>query len=296
MPSIDGRWQWQCLQGNYAATISQVRAAGGRTIVRYTTPAVTNQGDVPGDRLCLPPAGIEPAWVLLDANQRPVTRTAVPGDTLVDIGNPAYQAAAAAHLVDLCRSEGWDGVVLDEVNAVFAYGAWGAVPAKYPTDEAWRAAELSFVTAVAGALRAAGYRCWINLGATDSPWARQVTLACDGACVEYWTGSPDQVAWATWCEQQGSRGIYHATTTDPVAAVNGLAALLLVSHGYGVFCAAVKDYGDDIWPAEFTAATRLGAPLTAQVSGTTHTRRFTNGVVTVDPTSGAGSITLGGQE
>jgi hypothetical protein len=86
---------------------------------------------------------------------------------LMDFGAAAYQSywltAVRADIVD----QPWvaDGVFADNCIAL-NFGAYTAVPAKYPDTATWNVAMNSFVEAITAGLRGVGQKSWCNRGET----------------------------------------------------------------------------------------------------------------------------------
>jgi hypothetical protein len=274
--------------------------------VRYANPVAYRQSDPDGFTQCVPPNQVSPSWLLTDSTGKVVSRVSN-GDELIDPGNIDFQHAAIAFLTARCQAEGWDGVILDEINQTPLW-SYPVRPAKYPTDSSWQTAQLEFVKAVYNGLHAAGKKCWINLGADlGSSWSVDVTEASDGACLQFFVGLAgsgqtlttaqwkSQLGWAEESETLREQGIYHCSTSDPVVARLGLATHLLASSGTGVFACAVTDSGDDLWTADFDNALKLGLSLgvATQVNGV-YTRQFEHGTVSVDATTLVGTIAVNG--
>jgi lysophospholipase L1-like esterase len=304
------RWPWQALQGDttITPTVPQLRAAGATTLVRYATPMACRASDPAGYTQALPPAQVQSSWLLKDSSGTVITRNNG-DDQAIDPGNTAFQQAAGQNLVSICQSQGWDGIMLDEINADPTWAYPGNRPDVYPDNASWQAACLALVQALASALHTAGLKLWINLGQAGNSWDQTITQACDGSNQEYWIGRSgyadpstastangvwaQQLSWAQWNEQQGIASIYHCSTTDANVATYALATFLLISEGHGIFSASPDAYDNtDVWNVnDFTAALNLGAPSGAYTtSETTYTRQFANGTVTVDPTAMTATI------
>lgn len=300
------RYGLQVIQGDQWH-LPQVRALGQTLKLRYATPVARRAKDQLGDSTCLPPGQIPDAWMLRDSAKNIISRPR-DGDQFVDVGNPAYQAAAAAYLADRCKREGWDGVWIDEINPRPADSFSTARPAAYGTDYRYQVAIRGFVNAVAPVLRAAGLQVWINLaGDYDDAWTNGLARETDGHTIEFFVARyPHETAntvngyfgealdWVTRREAEGRPGFFNAQTTDPALTRYALATYLLAAKGVGFFGAGVDGYpvSGTVWTADMDAARKLGQPLGAYrvVSGL-YVRDFTNGGVTVNPAS---KTTIGG--
>lgn len=261
------RWQWQGLQGNLRRP---TRGQVARQLVYATV--VQRPSDPAGITQCLRPADVRPEWLLRDTQGRVINRplNGAGGDNALDVGHPDLRAAAAAFLVAKCRTEGWTGVLLDEVNAAFGWGFPGRTPARYPTAAAYRTAMIGFVRTVTSALRAAGFEVAGNLGTVvpdSGEFCRELVGAGMVPVSEFFVaGSSDsapaslenggwdeQVRWAEWSLATAAQTLLHDKQTAAEAVRYGLATFLLVDNGTGAYGASVE------YTAEATASDRSGA-------------------------------------
>jgi hypothetical protein len=101
-------------------------------------------------------------WLLRDASGNLLVNQAYAGDYVGDVGNPAYQQAWISNVLGyLAANPGIKGVFIDDVLYDLTPLA-GEEAAKYPTQQSWAQATLSFVQAVGTALRAKGYYVLVN--------------------------------------------------------------------------------------------------------------------------------------
>jgi hypothetical protein len=101
-----------------------------------------------------------PSWFLRNSSGALITETRYPTQYMMDFGNPTYQAQWLSNVKADARSNGWDGVFMDNVMDNTNYGT----PASYPTPAAIQAAMLSMLKIVGPRLRAAGITTIGNLG------------------------------------------------------------------------------------------------------------------------------------
>jgi hypothetical protein len=300
------RYGLQVIQGDQWH-LPQVRALGQTLKLRYATPVARRAKDQLGDSTCLPPGQILDSWMLRASNGGIIARER-DGDQFVDVGNLAYQAAAAAYLADRCKREGWSGIWLDEINADPRW-SFQTMPAPYPNAYRYQVAIRGFVNAVAPVLRAAGLQVWINLaGDYDDAWTNGLARETDGHTIEFFIArGSEQTAnlangyfgealdWVTRREAEGKRGFFNAQTIDPGLVRYALATYLLASKGVGFFGAGVDGYpvAGTVWTPDLDNARKLGAPLgTYSVTGGLYVRQFSGGTVTVNPgTAAAGGLT-----
>lgn len=303
VPSLDGRWDLQVLQGqpDVVSRMPALRKAGARRLLRYTSPLTRVANDVAGRQGY---GNWQDSWLARDKAGKPIASTkfgtAENPNLLIDVMLTAYQQESARFLVEVCRTQGWDGIYLDEIVEHLFYAGY-TLPAVYPTDAAFQTAQLSYVANVAVALKKAGYSCHINLGSNYSDWAKAITLACSGQHVEYWIAQRTlgtiasienaewkrQLYWLTWNEQQLRESICQADARTAGEVVYALATYLLATTGYAKFAAFNGTYGTGgaWWVSEMDTALKLGAPLgTWSLANGLYSRKFERGVVTVNPT------------
>lgn len=304
VPSVDGRWGLQVLQGqsDVVSRMPDLRKAGVKRLLRYTSPLTRVANDTAGRQAY---SHWDNSWYARDkaGNQIASTTWGAGQNYLIDVGNIDYQAESARFLVAKCQSEGWDGIYLDEINEHLSYAGY-AIPPGYGTDAAFQAAQLAYVTKVAYALWQAEYTCHINLGSSYNDWAKAITLACSGQHVEYWIAQRTmgrlasiengewrrQLDWLTWNEQHQRETICQADARSTQDVLFALATYLLATEGRAKFAAFNGTYGAGgaggaWWVSEMDTALKLGAPLgTWTLSGGLYSRKFERGAVTVNPT------------
>jgi putative glycosyl hydrolase-like family 15 (GHL15) protein len=254
-----------------------------------------------------------PDWFLRDRNGKQLVFKDYPTSRVMDVGNPLYQDAGAARVIRLARSDGFDGVFLDDANASLRWVIAGgsAACATYPTTAKWQSAVYSFLANVGPQLRRAGLLAVANIGGstiTSGLWQKW-NGPIDGAMEESFTNGgtgPDSMAngqWpaklshALWSEENGKISLDHAVTGTRRGARYALATMLLVARGENLFSASLG-YSREVWWPEYHTANSLGRPLGDYrvLSNGVFRRDFTNGVVLVNPgIRRAGSVRLGGR-
>lgn len=301
VPSLDGRWGLQVLQGqpDVVSRMPDLRKAGAKRLLRYTSPLTRVANDLANRQAY---GHWDNSWYARDkaGNQIASTKFGNGQNFLIDVGNVDYQQESARYLVTKCMTEKWDGVYLDEINEHVSYAGY-TVPANYSGDTAFQAAQLAYVTYVAATLKQAGYTCHINLGSNYNTWAQNITLACSGQHIEYWIaqrslgvlGSIEngqwrrQLDWLTWNEQHQRESICQADARTASEVVYALATYLLATTGHAKFAAMnATEYGAGgaWWVPEMDTALKLGAPLgTWTLTGGLYSRKFERGAVTVNP-------------
>lgn len=239
-----------------------------------------------------------PGWLDLTHQGGPI----VFGDNYAtDVGNAGYQRACIAHAIALAKRGGFNGILLDNVNAKLSYefpSGFNASAVQFPSDAAWQAAMYSFLRYAGPAVRASGLRLYANIGgATHVLWERW-NGPLDGAEEESWTdadyGLVQQVPWwrekldnVAWSEAHGKYVILHSYTTSESANTYGLASMLLVADGHTSYSTSNANYDTSAaWLPEYVAAKRLGRPLgryRIRRNGV-YERVFAGGIVLVNPT------------
>jgi hypothetical protein len=251
-----------------------------------------------------------PEWFLRDASGERITFMGYSDLHAMDIGNPAYQRRWADNVVRELVADGWDGVLLDNVDTTMRHD-FASYPTKYPTDAEWRAAMESALAHIGPRIEAAGKLAIPNFGGwggnpeVGRDWLRYVSggmdemflkwgnTAGEGYADEYrWS---DQLASLRYAQAQGKDflAVTHSTATDAEAARYGYATMLLGGEGRASFMLAA-DYTHETWFPEYDYD--LGAPLgpeSADPDGL-HRRVFTNGIVVVNPTDEPLSANLNG--
>ncbi|HEX4225326.1 MAG TPA: putative glycoside hydrolase [Pseudonocardiaceae bacterium] len=301
-------WPFQVLQRGYAGQVSAIQhaetSAAPMTFLFYADPMVERPSDPKGYTTALPPAQVKSTWLLHDSAGAVLTRSDGDGDEMLDPGNVDYQNAAAANLISVADKEGWNGVMLDEINETWQW-TMARQPANYATQQAWDSAQIAFVHNVCGQLAKAGEQCVTNTGdyATDAAFWNQVTSDNSGSMQEFFvalnntlSGNPTvatvENGWWQPSENRliasqnaGKDSLFHAYAANAAEVRYALGSYLLAWQGYGTFAASTDYYGDtDAWSADFTTARTLGAPVGGyRASGQLLWRQFQHGYVVVNP-------------
>jgi hypothetical protein len=256
-------------------------------------------------------AANHPDWFLKDQNGSPTLDGSYANDYLMDVGNPAYQQACAAHAAAISKQFGFDGVFFDDVTAQLSWdlAAGTSVPA-YPKITAWQAAMDSMVAHVGPQMHALGLLAFGNIGGaagTPGLW-QQWAASLDGAEEESWGGAgsasqqihdwPAKLAEAAWSEANGKYVLLHSYLSDEAGNTFGLASMMLIANGWSSY-STTDASGTEAWYPEFATAQQLGAPAGPyrQLSNGVYERVFANGIVLVNPTgTPVASFSLGGDQ
>jgi hypothetical protein len=245
----------------------------------------------------------------------------------MNMGNASYDAACASSAEARAKASDFDGVFWDEINAVpgdaisqtciNAYQASSCSIFNGGSDATWDANTFNLIQAIGSTSASNGLMSILNIGngynnpAIWQQWNGPVSGAMEegfvgndlGASVPYsqWQG---EMANEQWSEANGKYEMavhYDPGQNQESLDTYGLASMLLNAGGMTSYSSTVTSLNAatyDWWP-EYTAAQNLGAPLGAATSvtsgsATVYERKFTNGMVVVNPTTSAsGSLSLG---
>jgi hypothetical protein len=255
-------------------------------------------------------------WLLKDSSGRLLTNLGTPGNYIGDVGSAGYQQAWITNvLAYLAGYPGVDGVFIDDVLLDLKPMA-GVEAAKYPTQQQWASAMLSFVSAVGNALRAKGYYLGVNAsgyvpgdansdtGANTVSWWQQLGPYVDGLMNEYYqetsngtnqlraTGSSWTQNWDGWqrlvatAQAMGKDflGLMYGAAGNTAAMTYGKASFLSDWNGGGGADMYLTDDGSD--PRDAAWLTDLGQPSAAkQQVGVGWQRSYSGGVVVVNPSA-----------
>jgi hypothetical protein len=258
---------------------------------------------------------------LLNNSGRLLVNKSYPNNYIGDVGSSAYQRAWIANVESyLAARPGIDGIFIDDVVFDLRELA-GTQAAKYPTQQQWAAAMLSFVKAVHAALHRSGYYVALNASgyipgdpnsnasANTQTWWKRLGPYANGLMNEYYNETPtgtDQLrsagtawyqGWDSWQQLIGLAqsmgddfiGLEKGKSTNTAAMTYGKASFLLEWNGGGsVFMYSVR--GGD--PTNGAWTTDIGKPARAKVRvGVGWERAYTGGKVLVNP-SGTASQTF----
>jgi hypothetical protein len=228
-----------------------------------------------------------------------------------DIGAPGYQDAWASNVLQELQAAPWDGVFMDDVNPTIKWHYDVTSVAEYPSDAEYGQAMGSFVANVGPKIMAAGKLAIANLGAwssytsVDDSWLQHLSGGMDESFVKWGqtagTGYADPATWATqlgevqYTESLGKMfiGTTGSSSSDTSAAIYGYATTLLGSMGNSVFYMGDEAADPTDFPEYYY---QLGQPTSAQTAGSNgvHKRVFSDGLVLVNPTMSAVTVSLGG--
>jgi hypothetical protein len=251
------------------------------------------------------------SWFLDDTAGRRFTSDGYGWLYAMDVGNSEYQRRWAHNVISELRSEGWDGVFMDDVNPTFKYAYEPHEVARYPTSAAYARAVGSALAFIGpritsqGKLAIANCGAWVEYAPTCDRWLRYLSGGLDEMFVK-WGGGRSRgyrgvAQWQTQLEEVSyatERGKYflgftHGPARDREAARYGYATMLLGSEGTASY-AYTPDYAEEEWFPEYEYD--LGRPTSSEaaVVGGVHRRPFEHGLVLVNPTGYDRTLDLGG--
>jgi Hypothetical glycosyl hydrolase family 15 len=255
-----------------------------------------------------------PSWLLRTLTGRPIQCRGYPYLWAMNIGNRGFQRAWTAEVVHELVSQGWSGVFMDNVDPTIRYYHDPADVAQYPTNAAYAAATTSALAYAAPRIHAAGKLVMANIGswpnyeATGMRWLEYLDGAMDEHFVKY-TDTPGQgyrstAEWRTELSilQRSQRegkwfiGLTESTEGDTAAARYGWASMLLGAAGRATF-ALQNDtrYGVETWFPDYDAPLGRALGGAREKASGVYGRRFSNGLVLVNPTTATHVVKLGGR-
>ena len=244
-----------------------------------------------------------------------------------DVGNPDYQRAWLTNVAAFAKRTGVDGVFIDSVlSDISPFISGRTYPAKYPTQQAWADAMLSFIRYVGPGLKAKGLQVIVNAdgytpdtpkyndGSLTIAWWRQLAPYVTGLLQEFWMQNPGDLAkmrvnggswdeqWNGWqrlvsVAQAGGKDFFGLTrgAADDFRAMRfGRGSFLLDWNGRGG--AFIYNPTDDSDPRMGDWAMSLGAPVSkkVEVASGVWRRRYQGGIVVVNANSGPVNVRVAG--
>ncbi len=320
IPQTAGREQIVVLLPWQQALMHRLKAANPHLIVLEYKDLANTSSYAPVDGIS--PDGVtyeqaveeHPNWLLRTRGGQPIQCRGYSYLWAMNVGDRGFQQAWTAEVVHELLSQGWSGVFMDNVDPTIRYYHDPANVAQYPTDAAYAAATTSALAYIAPRIHAAGKLVMANIGswpnyeATGMRWLRYLDGAMDEHFVKY-TDTPGQgyrsiAEWRTELSilQRSQRegkwfvGLTESSVHDAAAARYGWASMLLGAAGRATFALQNDtDYGVETWFPEYGAPLgRALAPAREEPSGV-YSRRFSNGLVLVNPTTATHVVKLGGR-
>jgi hypothetical protein len=252
-------------------------------------------------------------WLLRDKAGKLLVNRRYPSNYIADVGDPAYQRAWIMSVSRILRKSGDDGVFIDDVLNDLKPLA-GTEAAKYPTQQQWAAATLSFVKAVGDALRSRGYYVALNAsgyvpgetssdnGTSTITFWKELGPHANGLMNEYYAetsdgsdrlrtdGSAWYQHWNSWqqlintAQSMGDDffGLMHGLAGDARSMSYGKASFLLDWNGEGGAFLYQPRGQQDPWNGAWTRD--IGRPEGRKKRvGIAWLRRFSGGVAVLNP-------------
>ncbi len=192
-------------------------------------------------------ADSEESWFLHDAEGNRLEYCDYAGVMAANIGEAAYQARWLANVTERLARDGFDGVMMDDVNTFPGHclGSRGTPLAEYATDEAYGDAVVAFMTAVGPELMDEGFIVAPNIAM--NPW-NDTMLAQSVAMlpsITHW----NREYWMRWDDSENFRGAnWQATLQTMILAQDAGRGYLGLTYGPGVEGAgAGQVYGRASW-------------------------------------------------
>jgi hypothetical protein len=250
-------------------------------------------------------------WFLLNTSGRRFSSGGYNWLWAMDVGDAGYQRRWADNVASEVVRNGWDGVLLDDVNPTMKYHYDVGSVAKYPSDAAYSAATRSALAHIgpriqaAGKLAIANNACWVEYFSTGVDWLRFLDGAMDEMWLKYRTtageGYRGESQWTTQLnelketQRQGKLfiGKTQSATTDAAAARYGFATLLLGTQGRAAYSFGNSTAETPLFP-EYSLPIGDPAGPEERLANGVHRRAFSAGLALVNPTSSERSVSLGG--
>jgi hypothetical protein len=313
------RYQYVILQDYMYARIPAIKAANPNTKVLAYKNMVASSSDCSAD--AHPAQGVSycdaqtnhPDW-FLHQNGQPFTLCEYSYLYWMDIGNAAYQQAWIDNVKASVRSDGFDGVFMDDTNFHPAHCKDGNKLEQY-TDDQYGQAMAGFASQVGDAMKADNLLAVANMGA--NPWtnseeskALQVAPHLSAFFREHfmhWQSSiGGRFTGANWSYVMAQMeavenstayiaNTYPESTTDTQTMRYGRASFLLAWNGRSDSASQVRPGGNaDPYNSEWGAD--VGTPIgTRTQAGVAWKRTFSGGIVVVNPDPAqTATVSLGG--
>ena len=256
-------------------------------------------------------AAAHPEWFLQNTSGQRFTFRYYDWIWAADVGNAGYQQKWADNVLAEMGDKGWDGVFMDDTNPSMEYHYDVARVAKYPTDAAYQAATGSALAAIGARFRSAGklvipnFGFWKDYPAVINGWLRHVDGGMNENFVKVGTGpgadTYDRASvWETQlqsikdAEAQGKLylGVSHSSddrrAPPPATATPRCCSPAPATRASR--CTATTPTRTGSRSTTTRSATPAGAE-TKDASGV-HRRKFTNGLVLVNPTTASVRVEL----
>ncbi|HEY6759984.1 MAG TPA: putative glycoside hydrolase [Baekduia sp.] len=253
-----------------------------------------------------------PDWFLKDTSGKRITEGGYDWLYMADVGNASYASTWAANVLARLNSGPWDGVFMDDVNTTAAYHTDPSKIAAYPNDASYQAATRALLAIAGPRIRAAGKLAIANIGS----WSENPTVAkdwlqfLDGGMDEMfvkWSATPGvgyrpAIDWKTQinaiqaAEAMGKRylAVTQAGGDDTQAQLYGWASVLMAANKTTAYLAGTNYNADPTWLPEYDAHIGDPAGAATALGNGAYTRKFSNGLVVVNPSGSTVKVAFGG--
>ena len=254
-----------------------------------------------------------PEWFLTDTSGARVEWVGYSGHWWMDVGNSAYIDTWAANVSAELRSNGWDGVFVDNAIAEPGFYLGGRTLSKYPTTTSYQGATDRFLSIAGPRLQAAGLGVIPNMGGNfwDTTTYRRWVGYSSGAMREHYGrwgfgdgGFPHLMDgnWLHMIDQQETvesagktfLAVAYGPSTDVAFQRYVRSSFLMAwNGGRSALMYSTPTVGDNPWTPSVTAD--VGIPTGPRTAvGAAWKRSYSGGVVVVNPSSTAtATVALG---
>jgi hypothetical protein len=251
------------------------------------------------------------SWFLKNTSGKKFTSWSYDWLYAMDVGSQAYQQRWYENVIGELEGKGWDGVFLDDANASMKYSYEPSKVAKYPNDASYSAAMESALAYIGpkiqarGKLAIANFAQWVEAPQTYNHWLSYLSGGLDEMFVKWGRGAgegyrptwqwEDQVAEAEYAASKGKIfiGFTQGATGETQAARYGYASVLLGGNDSASY-AFTPNYTEETWLPEYEYEIGTATGAQTEDANGVHRRAFTNGLVLVNPTESAQTVSFGG--
>ena len=251
------------------------------------------------------------AWFLKNTSGKKFTSEGYEWLWAMDIGSPAYQQRWYENVIGEVEAQGWDGVFIDDANASIKYAYDPAKVAKYPNDAAYAAAMESALAYIGPKIQARGklaignFAMWVEAQRTYNHWLGYLSGGLDEMFVKWGRGAGEgyrpayqwqsQVEEAEYAAAQDKIfiGFTQGAVGETQAARYGYASVLLGGDGSASY-AFTPNYTEETWLPEYEYEIGNATGGETEDADGVHRRSFEGGLVLVNPTESAQTVSFGG--
>lgn len=300
-----GQYRVILLQESMYTLLPEIRAANpDALLLAYQKAGGMRAGDDDHPSTGVTTGEADEAWFLHDEAGDRLEFCDYAGSWAADVGNVDYQARWLENVQERVTRDGFDGVMLDDVNTFPGHclGSLGTPIAEYPTDEGYGDATVAFMAAVGPGLKAAGLAVAPNIAM--NPWEDVMVAQATAMMpsVTHWM----REYWMRWDDSENFRGDEWEATLDTMRiAQDAGVAYLGLTYGPGAEGAVEgQRYGRASWLVAWDGVSAsawgywgdgedpwgddwgpdIGLPTgDAEHDGDAWVRRYSGGVAVVNP-------------